>query len=75
MLTQEQKQQILSRGISEAEFNTQLNNFVTGFPYLNIVNAATPAKGIKVLDNAQQGKMQEVSDNYKGTVCKNACRK
>ena len=70
MLTQEQKQQILSRGISEAEFNTQLNNFVTGFPYLNIVNAATPAKGIKVLDNAQQDKMQEVSDNYKGTVCK-----
>ncbi len=70
MLTQEQKQQILSRGISEADFNQQLNNFVTGFPYLNIVNAATPAKGIKVLDGSAQEKMQEISNNYKGTVCK-----
>ena len=70
MLTQEQKQQILARGISEADFNQQLNNFVTGFPYLNIVNAATPAKGIKVLGSAAQEKMQEYSNNYKGTVCK-----
>ena len=37
-------------GISEDKFNSQLESFRTGFPYLDVINAATEEKGITVLD-------------------------
>ncbi|MBQ5864297.1 MAG: DUF4301 family protein, partial [Bacteroidales bacterium] len=64
MLTQEQKQQILSRGISEAEFNTQLNNFVTGFPFLKIEAAASVGNGILVPDEQQIKSYLATWDEY-----------
>ena len=70
MLTQQQKQQIADRGISEEIFNQQLKNFETGFPYLNIAGAATPQKGIKVLDDNAQAQEQETAAAYNGTICK-----
>ena len=70
MLNQQQKQQIAERGISQEKFDVQLKNFETGFPYLQIVDAATPKCGIKVLDDAAQTKEQENANNYKGSVCK-----
>ncbi len=70
MLTQQQKQQIAERGISEEVFTLQLKNFETGFPFLNIAAAATPQKGIKVLDEAAQMNEQEVANNYSGSICK-----
>ena len=70
MLTQQQKQQIAERGISEEVFSQQLKNFETGFPFLNIAGAATPAKGIKVLDEASQAQEQNAAAEYKGSICK-----
>ncbi len=70
MLTQQQKQQISDRGISEEIFNQQITNFSTGFPFLSIESAATPAKGIKVLDKEQQEKYIAKAESYSGNVCK-----
>ena len=68
MLSDAQKNQIEARGISVDTFGTQLENFKTGFPFLTIEAAATPAKGIKVLSAEDQAKYISVADNYKGNV-------
>lgn len=70
MLSDAQKNQIEARGISVDTFGTQLENFKTGFPFLTIEAAATPAKGIKVLSAEDQAKYISVAYNYKGNVCK-----
>ena len=70
MLSETQKQQIEARGISVDTFQAQLENFKTGFPFLTIEAAATPAKGIKVLSADEQAKYISVAEGYKGNVCK-----
>ena len=70
MLSETQKQQIEARGISVDTFQAQLENFKTGFPFLTIEAAATPAKGIKVLSSDEQAKYISVAEGYKGNVCK-----
>lgn len=45
--------QLQNLGISVEKVTSQLENFKTGFPYLNVISAATPAKGITVMDEAQ----------------------
>ena len=39
-------------GITQDKLNAQLEAFKTGFPYLDVINAATEEKGITVLDEA-----------------------
>lgn len=70
MLNQQQKQQIAERGIAQEKFDLQLKNFETGFPFLQIVDAATPKCGIKVLDEAAQVKEVSNAETYKGSICK-----
>ncbi len=70
MLSEQQTQQIQARGIAVETFQTQLDNFKKGFPYLTIEAAATPAKGIKVLSEADQAKYIAAAENYGGNVCK-----
>ena len=70
MLSEHLKAQIDARGISAETFETQLKNFETGFPYLTIESAATPAKGIKVLSEDEQAKYIAAADAYAGNVCK-----
>lgn len=48
MLSQKDKEQIASKGISEEKLGKQLQDFVTGFPYIRIVAAAAVGKGITV---------------------------
>lgn len=43
-----------SRGISPEAAQAQLDRFQTGFPYLEIADAARPGEGIEVLDEQQQ---------------------
>ncbi|MEF9986339.1 MAG: DUF4301 family protein [Bacteroidales bacterium] len=50
--------------------NEQLNNFKQGFPFLNIVNAATPAQGIKILTNREQNNATNIANSYVGEICK-----
>ena len=70
MLSDQQMQQIQARGVAVETFETQLENFKKGFPYLTIEAAATPAKGIKVLSEDEQAKYISVAENYGGNVCK-----
>ena len=70
MLSDQQMQQIQARGVAVETFETQLENFKKGFPYLTIEAAATPAKGIKVLSEDEQAKYISVAENYCGNVCK-----
>ena len=70
MLSDQQMQQIQARGVAVETFETQLENFKKGFPYLTIEAAATPAKGIKVLSEDEQSKYISVAENYGGNVCK-----
>ncbi|MBR4882243.1 MAG: DUF4301 family protein [Bacteroidales bacterium] len=70
MLSEHLKAQIDARGISAETFETQLKNFETGFPYLTIEDAATPAKGIKVLSEEEQAKYIAAADAFTGNVYK-----
>lgn len=70
MLSEKQKQQVEQRGISIETLNAQLENFKKGFPFLNIVAAATPSKGIKVLNVAEQADCINIAKAYDGNVCK-----
>ena len=70
MLSEQHSQQIQARGIAVETFETQLENFKKGFPYLTIEAAATPAKGIKVLSEQEQQDYISIAENYKGNVCK-----
>ena len=70
MLSEQHSQQIQARGIAVETFETQLENFKKGFPYLTIEAAATPAKGIKVLSEDEQQNYISIAENYKGNICK-----
>ena len=53
MFTEQDLQQIADHGLSVAQVETQLENFRRGFPWLNVVRAASPGDGIVMLDAAQ----------------------
>ena len=53
MFTEQDLQQIADHGLTPARVETQLENFRRGFPWLNVVRAASPADGIVILDAAQ----------------------
>lgn len=46
MLTQKDLSQLQERNISQQQIETQLENFKSGFPFLNILSAASVEKGI-----------------------------
>jgi len=50
MLKEQDLKQIHDKGISEEQINRQLEDFKKGFPYLKLEGAATPKKGVIVLD-------------------------
>ena len=54
MLTQQDKEFLAKKGISEEKLNTQLNSFKTGFPFLKLAGAASPGKGITVPSESEQ---------------------
>ena len=48
MLTQEDKDFLAKKGISEEKLNSQLECFKTGFPWLKLAGAASPENGITI---------------------------
>ncbi len=64
MLTQQDKELLAEKHISEETLNKQLEQFKTGFPFLKLAGAASPEKGIMVTDLAQQSQYLEAWDNY-----------
>ena len=53
MFTQQDLQQIGDHGLTPELVEIQLENFRRGFPFLNVVRAASPSDGVVVLDEAQ----------------------
>ena len=48
MLTPQDIKQLESKGITELQFETQMENFQKGFPFANLAGAATVGDGIVV---------------------------
>ena len=48
MFTQQDLQQIAGHGLTLGQVETQLENFRRGFPFLNVVRAASPGDGVTV---------------------------
>ena len=53
MFTEQDLQQIADHGLTPARVEAQLENFRRGFPWLNVVRAASPGDGIVMLDAAE----------------------
>ena len=53
MFTPEDIQQIAARGAALRQIEEQIDHFKQGFPWMKIVAAATPQRGIRVLDARQ----------------------
>ena len=64
MLTQEDKDFLAQKGISEAKLNAQLNDFKTGFPFLKLAGAASPEKGITVPTESEKATYLAAWDAY-----------
>ena len=62
--------QLQNLGISVEKVVNQLENFKTGFPYLNVVSAATPSKGITVMDDARISEALELYNNSDAKIAK-----
>ncbi|MBD5241155.1 MAG: DUF4301 family protein [Barnesiella sp.] len=73
MLQQEDLLTLEAKGITEQQLNAMLDRFAKGFPYLTIIDAARPGKGITVLTPAQEEQARLRWRKYLadgGTVCK-----
>ncbi len=64
MLINNDFQQLSEKGISEAQVNEQLRSFETGFPYLKIIAAASPEKGISIVEHDNMITLLDKWDNY-----------
>lgn len=64
MLTQQDKEFLAQKGISEEKLNKQLECFKTGFPFLRLAGAASPNKGITVPTAEEQQDYLNAWDNY-----------
>ncbi|MDE6079851.1 MAG: DUF4301 family protein [Duncaniella sp.] len=73
MLRPEDLQLIKEKGITEAEVEAQLNRFVTGFPYLKIIDTARVGAGIfRLSDEDVEAALERWHEylNHGGEVCK-----
>lgn len=65
MLTQDDKKQLASKGISEAVIEKQLADFKQGFPFLKLKAAASVGHGIIVPTDAEQDAYIKAWNGYK----------
>jgi hypothetical protein len=63
MLTEKNLEQINKQGITEEDIEKQLRNFEQGFPPLELVDAATPANGIKILSDDEEERHVSIFEN------------
>lgn len=64
MLTPSDKATLEKKGISAEQIEEQLNAFATGFPYLEIMYAAAPGKGIVQFEEIEKQYLLEEWNNY-----------
>ena len=61
MLTQEDREQIREKGISEEQIDRQLKCFEQGFPYLRLKEAASVGRGRLT---PTEGETEELADSW-----------
>ncbi|MBQ4223404.1 MAG: DUF4301 family protein, partial [Prevotella sp.] len=64
MLSQEDLRQIASKGITEQQIATQLEEFKTGFPFLKLEAAAAIGKGIIAPDEQEREQYVKAWEEY-----------
>ncbi|MDP3451990.1 MAG: DUF4301 family protein [Bacteroidales bacterium] len=70
MFTELDIKQIQEKGLSMERIQQQISYFENGFPYLDIVCAATPQNGI-ITPNPDEQRIAVLEyENYKGEICK-----
>ena len=65
MLSQQDLQQIASKGITEEQINNQLKEFETGFPFLKLEAAAAVGKGILAPSEEERDGYIQAWNDYK----------
>ena len=65
MLSQQDLQQIARKGITEAQIETQLGEFKTGFPFLKLKAAASIEDGIVATNEQDKEAYIEAWTHYK----------
>ena len=66
MFTEKDLQQIKDKGLTPENIEKQINNFKSGFPYINLSAAATPDNGLVTYDNDEAAALAKYfDDNYK----------
>ncbi len=65
MLTEKDLKQIAQRGISEAQIETQLHQFETGFPFLKLEAAAAVGRGIVAPTEDERREYVKAWEDYK----------
>ena len=63
-ITDQDRQQLAAKGITEAQLEEELNYFVTGFPYLRLYDAASVGHGIKCLSDEEQQQAARAWQDY-----------
>ncbi|MCF8361457.1 MAG: DUF4301 family protein [Prolixibacteraceae bacterium] len=63
MFTEKNLEQINRQGITEKDIENQLRSFEQGFPPLELVEAATPANGIKILSDDEEARHVSIFEN------------
>lgn len=62
MLSEKDLEQLSKKGITDIEFENQLENFQKGFPYINLAGAATVGDGIVHLSDADAEEYASIFD-------------
>lgn len=64
MFTEKDLNLFSKKGLGLAQIESQINAFETGFPFLNIAAAASPNKGVTMLQNSQLDDLLNDWDKY-----------
>ena len=65
MLSQDDLKQIAAKGITEAQVETQLEDFKQGFPFLRLEAAAAIGNGISAPSDDERARYIEAWNSYK----------
>lgn len=68
MFSDKDLQQIESRGADLATINQQIENFKTGFPFMNVIKAATIGDGMIKLEDEDVEKYKQIFDNQANSL-------
>ena len=68
MFSSKDYDQMARLGIDREDVLKQIDTFKKGFPYLEIVSAATPKKGVKVLSDAEKNRAIQRYSSFEGTI-------